>query len=33
MNLLDQLKRQGVGILLDEGPPRAELRKLSKRSR
>ena len=30
MNLLDQLKRQGVGILLDEGPPRAELRKLSK---
>jgi hypothetical protein len=29
MNLLDQLQRQGVGILLDEGPPRAELRKLS----
>jgi hypothetical protein len=29
MTLLEQLKRQGVGILLDDGSARAELRKLS----
>ena len=32
MTLLEQLKRQGVGILLDDGSARAELRELSESS-